>query len=470
MKIKHYSKVTNENYLNDIKNLLILCDNEFVPKLSDRISTTQTDLDVEKTEMQIPEEYFNAISSQQAILAIENHKVVGFMSFRENYVCEHISEEYSPNIYITTIIVHPQYRNKGIAGMFYSKLMKKFAHHFLFTRTWSTNDSHIRILRAIGFHEHCYLNNDRGENIDTVYYRCDPRKPTIKQYINQYKLWGNFVFFLILLLATIIFVFAWLSANSQMGSEFALAVATSLMASGLCLVSDTVLKIRESKNDSFINKLKSFGIENLQFNKNEMLEEIIPKCREEIWISGCRLIMSSSKSFRHALVLACKRSGHMKIRILATPPWSTAYQLTYGIESVTMNYIRIIDDLLMCVDKYGLSLEVHFSEKPLFSDTYKVDNRFITGPYLHCLERDESRITANNFFSLDVRDPEKKLYQIIYSDYDTLWEESATKLNLQKYREKRELIEKISDLREDERIALLKSASEVYVSQKKRKK
>ena len=49
--------------------------------------------------------------------------------------------------------------------------------------------------------------------------------------------------------------------------------------SGFTAVSYTHL----SQNDEYINNLKSFGIENLRFHKDELLELLIPKCRNEIW-------------------------------------------------------------------------------------------------------------------------------------------------------------------------------------------
>lgn len=277
-------------------------------------------------------------------------------------------------------------------------------------------------------------------------------------YIQQYHLGGNIFFFCLLSVITAVFVLSWIYSADGIFHELSLAIATSLMASILCLLSDTYLKIRESKNDRFIGKLKEFGIENLQFNKNEILESIIPHCREEIWISGCRLIMTSKASFRRALVLACRRSDKMHIKLLATPPWSEAYRLTYGQENVTMNYIKVIADLLECREKHGLDLQVRFSEKPLFSDTYKVDNRFITGPYLHCADRYQNRITAKDFFSLDITDPQTDLYKIIHSDYMTLWEEAPSRLDLDRFAQKLHTVGDPEKLTEDQRTKLMRDA------------
>ncbi len=458
--MQYCQQLKDPKLLADLRQMLILCDKEFVPPLSSRDSTTQMELSPVEAEDRVPEAYFKEISAQPAIIATKAGRLIAIMSFKHDYICEHISSDYAPNLYVTTVIVHPAHRHHGIAGRLYEKLLRQYPRHYVLTRTWSTNLSHIRILLSIGFHEHCCLRDDRGPGVDTVYYRFAPKKGTLSQYIDQYHLGSNIFFSVLLVLFTTVFLISWLFTDGGVFHELSLAIATSLMASLLCLLSDTFLKIRESKNDTYISKLKSFGIENLQFNKNEILESIIPNCRSEIWISGCRLIMTSKASFRQALVTACKRSRKMRIRLLAAPPWSSAYQLIYGDEPVSLNYIKVLKDLLECTQQYGLHLEVHFSQKPLFSDTYKVDDRFITGPYLNCADRYNNRITAKDFFSLDITDPGKDLYQIIYDDYMALWNEAAEKLDLNKFAVAIAAVENPAAISEQERIDLLRSCCE----------
>lgn len=457
MKIKYYSRVRDSAVLQQIKDLLTLCDREFVPPLSSRASTTQAEL---TSVQQIPsgvESYFKEIAAQSALVAFEGKTVIGFMSMKHDYVCEHIKKALQPNVYVTTIIVHPQYRHKSVAGKMYDVLRKRFPKNYLFTRTWSTNLSHIRILLSRRFHEHCVLENDRGENIDTNYYRADPQKVSFSQYIRQYRLGNNIFFGTFLLLITLVFLALWLLSADGVMHELSLAIATSLMASVLCLASDTFLKIRESKNDSYINTLKSYGIENLQFNKNELLESIIPHCRKEIWITGCRLVMTSKSSFRNALMTACKRSRKMSIKLLATPPWTYTYQQIYGKEDVTINYLKVLKDLIYCVEQYKLDLKVRFSEKPLFSDTYKVDDRFITGPYLHCADKYHNRITAKDFFSMDITNSETELYKIFYNDYMTVWNEAVEEVDISLLAERLRGGKGLQEMDEQERTQLLRS-------------
>lgn len=190
----------------------------------------------------------------------------------------------------------------------------------------------------------------------------------------------------------------WLLTDGGILHELSIAFSTSLIASALCLLSETLLKYRESKNDEYINTLKSFGIENLRFQKDELLESAIPSCSHEIWISGYRLIMTSKASFREALCTACRRSRGLKVRVLTVAPWSDTFRYVYGKEPVADNYIKVLYDLCRCVQEYNTVLEVRMTEKPLFNDTYKVDSRFITSPYLHCTDPGQQKITAKDFF------------------------------------------------------------------------
>lgn len=135
--------------------------------------------------------------------------------------------------------------------------------------------------------------------------------------MKQYRLTGNFLFLLLLVVLTAAFVTAWSLTDGGVLHELSIAFATSLIALALCLLSDTLLKYKESQNDEYINNLKSFGIENLRFHKDELLELLIPKCRNEIWITGYRLIMTGKSPFaersarpaprRRALEFGCWR-------------------------------------------------------------------------------------------------------------------------------------------------------------------
>jgi len=77
-----------EQYHEDIKRLLVMADKEFFPPLSSRVSTTQNhfhdnaSIHNEKDTMLL---HFKALLRQCFILAVDNDRVAGFLSFRKNH-------------------------------------------------------------------------------------------------------------------------------------------------------------------------------------------------------------------------------------------------------------------------------------------------------------------------------------------------------------------------------------------------
>ena len=153
----------------DIWELIKAADREFVPPLSSRGSTTQADLkDGEAGE--VPQEYFSALSEQSFILCTERSHVTGFLSYIPDHplraggtldiVCD----------YVSTIIVAPERRGRGITESMYRALFAHRPGRLCATRTWSQNLAHITILSRLGFRLALRLKDDRGEGVDTVYY------------------------------------------------------------------------------------------------------------------------------------------------------------------------------------------------------------------------------------------------------------------------------------------------------------
>ena len=108
---------------------------------------------------------------QENILAIQDGKVIGFLSFINNH-------ENKGKNYITTIVVDKDYRGQGIANQFYdfieTGLPKAVHSNYVYTRTWNTNFAHLKLLDKRGYTNTQTIKNDRtgpdGELLDTVYY------------------------------------------------------------------------------------------------------------------------------------------------------------------------------------------------------------------------------------------------------------------------------------------------------------
>ena len=67
-------------------------------------------------------------------------------------------------------VVAPVARGQGLMKGFYREMIRLFPQCHIYTRTWSTNMAHIKILQGFGFEELKRIPNHRGQGIDTVYY------------------------------------------------------------------------------------------------------------------------------------------------------------------------------------------------------------------------------------------------------------------------------------------------------------
>ena len=163
----------NKKYKDRLYEMLKAADDEFVPPLSARSSTTQKNLaGGEKSEDGI-KSYFDEMMQQKIMVAKENGKIIAFVSFRENHIIPEISE--TPNIYLSTLSVSKEGRGKGITYSMYERLFEEYKNSYVFTRTWSTNYAHIKILSKFDFDIIKTLKDDRGVGIDTVYFKKNRR-------------------------------------------------------------------------------------------------------------------------------------------------------------------------------------------------------------------------------------------------------------------------------------------------------
>ena len=161
----------------EIWNILCEIDHEFIPPLSYRDSTTSTfDSEVEITdEDPKPQAYFLQLLKQETIVSkkTSNGQIAGFMSFIPNYIIETNKGKINC-CYISTLGVTKGERGNGITVQFY-KFIEDFAQknnwgEFIATRTWSTNKTHINILKDRSYKLVIEKKDNRGPGIHTVYY------------------------------------------------------------------------------------------------------------------------------------------------------------------------------------------------------------------------------------------------------------------------------------------------------------
>ena len=168
MELQYFESVASCGYAEDIQGLLVLADKEFLPPLSARGSSTQQNLTDTATVSDGAKAYFSAMSGQPVVVAVENGRCYGFMAFKKDYTCQYYDK--TPNLYASTCVVHPDARGKGLMKGFYQTMIDLFPACNIYTRTWHTNISHLKVLERLGFSLLVRLPDHRGPGIDTVYF------------------------------------------------------------------------------------------------------------------------------------------------------------------------------------------------------------------------------------------------------------------------------------------------------------
>ena len=170
MEIRILDKQEQHRIYTTAYEMLESADNEFVPPLSSRSSSTQQNFS-EAIKSNSIAQYFEQLKTQRFAAVFEDGVLIAFVSYRENYTCAAISPKELPNIYLSTLVVSPKARGKGVTKALYNRLFSAYENVNIFTRTWSTNTAHIKILQKYGFEVIKVLENDRGNGIDTVYFK-----------------------------------------------------------------------------------------------------------------------------------------------------------------------------------------------------------------------------------------------------------------------------------------------------------
>ena len=163
-----------KKYYHEMLTILTALDREFVPPLSERSPQVHANVhyDKDKVVTGSVQAYLDEMLNKGNVLGIfVGNKFVGVLSYLENEYFDMITPADLPNIYICTVAVSPEARGMGITKKVYSHLFfERYPNANIFTRTWSTNMAHIKILSHFGFEELKRIPNDRGEGIDTVYF------------------------------------------------------------------------------------------------------------------------------------------------------------------------------------------------------------------------------------------------------------------------------------------------------------
>lgn len=144
--------------------LLLLCDKDFYPPLSERENDSNG-----------PFKYFESLLVDEAkfVLALDEEKLVGFSIFYHNYY-EDLLSQYTPCNYIKIACIDPDYRGQKIASKLNRFIENELPFNlrlpFIVRRTWSSNFPQMSLLQNYGYSLFHSFENDRGNGISTVYF------------------------------------------------------------------------------------------------------------------------------------------------------------------------------------------------------------------------------------------------------------------------------------------------------------
>ncbi len=196
----------------------------------------------------------------------------------------------------------------------------------------------------------------------------------------------------------------------------------------MTVVVDIIVAYKKNRKDEYLESLREFGIGNLYLDKEAILSELLADCDRRIWVSGYRLILIA-KLKKHIQDAMCRGADFFAV---ICPPWIEAFKLVYGTnEKVIDNYLQVfnaVNKARIDKNKEISRVRVVFINKPLFSDTYRVDQHIVIGSYMHNKDEEYNVLMAKDFFSYDlVR--ESSLSDLINDEYVYLFQEAPYELD-----------------------------------------
>jgi ribosomal protein S18 acetylase RimI-like enzyme len=161
-----------ETHTADIRRLIQTVDDEFVPPLT---GGSRSDMDRSAAEggHTDVDGYVNRCLARPLIYAVEDDRVVGFLSFKQIAESKFL-DGYIPSNHVEIVAVEPASRGQGIASTLYEYLFTdlptEWVQPYVTTKTWDGNEAHIALLEQFGFDLVHRIPNDRGADTDTVYF------------------------------------------------------------------------------------------------------------------------------------------------------------------------------------------------------------------------------------------------------------------------------------------------------------
>lgn len=285
------------------------------------------------------------------------------------------------------------------------------------------------------------------------------KKLSVWQRLKAYKLRVQFWIAALMFLLFILSLFAYQIPElrqSEVISNILLALFTSLLVTVFTMAAEIIVSFQEHKNDQYLQDIYQFGISTFHRDKKEVLQKLLADCDKTIWISGYRLILT--RAILKDIAAAIRRGA--SVTAVICPPWSDGFRLVYGeSEKVMDNYLACFETInegrLAHPDRQN-DFRVLFVNKPLFSDTYRIDQNLVTGPYMHNTDKEYHRMMAKDFFCYNIV-RHSELYDIVSGEFETLTTDATEEIAWEKFAEIRKQIDE-GDFREQDKIRLFREA------------
>ena len=95
-------------------------------------------------------------------VTVDEERVVGFIMFEMNFIgC----------LYVSLLVVHPDYRRRGIARNMIERVAEHSKNGKLFSSTEEDNDISIAMHEALGFRKSGYIDNLPQPSREIIYYK-----------------------------------------------------------------------------------------------------------------------------------------------------------------------------------------------------------------------------------------------------------------------------------------------------------
>ena len=115
------------------------------------------------------------LTSQCVLIALTpQDKILGFLSYKEDYNCDYIPATPANNIFVTSVEVELLENKTDILSDFYQYLQDLYPSHEIYVKALSSDTANVRILTEKGFVFHTVVENRNREDIDVVCFKYDP--------------------------------------------------------------------------------------------------------------------------------------------------------------------------------------------------------------------------------------------------------------------------------------------------------